>query len=60
MNIDQLLQVLEVSRGFPLTPEQEKIVRHPKGPAWVLAGPGTGKTEVLTVLLLRLDFPCLR
>ena len=54
MDIDQLLKVLEASRGFPLTSEQEKIVRHPKGPAWVLAGPGTGKTEVLTVMLLRL------
>lgn len=54
MNIDELLQVLQNSRGFPLTTEQENIVRHPDGPAWVLAGPGTGKTEVLTVMLLRL------
>lgn len=37
-----------------LTPEQEAIVKHPEGPAWVLAGPGSGKTEVLTVLVLRL------
>jgi DNA helicase-2/ATP-dependent DNA helicase PcrA len=37
-----------------LTPEQEAIVKHPHGPAWVLAGPGSGKTEVLTVLVLRL------
>jgi DNA helicase-2/ATP-dependent DNA helicase PcrA len=39
-----------------LTPEQAAIVRHPQGPAWVLAGPGSGKTEVLTVLVLRLLF----
>lgn len=39
-----------------LTPEQEAIVKHPQGPAWVLAGPGSGKTEVLTVLVLRLLF----
>jgi len=56
MNIDQLLQVLENARGYPLTAEQENIIRHPQGPAWVLAGPGTGKTEVLTVMLLRLLF----
>jgi DNA helicase II / ATP-dependent DNA helicase PcrA len=36
------------------TPEQEAILRHPHGPAWVLAGPGSGKTEVLTLLVLRL------
>ena len=54
MNIDELLQILDTSRGFSLTPEQEAIVRHPNGPAWVLAGPGTGKTEVLTVMLMRL------
>lgn len=55
MNIQQMLDIL-----FPagcqkrLTPDQERIVRHRNGPAWVLAGPGSGKTEVLTVLLLRL------
>src|SRR5947208_11862280 len=36
------------------TPEQEAILRHPRGPAWVLAGPGSGKTEVLTLFVLRL------
>ena len=29
-------------------------MRHPNGPAWVLAGPGSGKTEVLALLVLRL------
>ena len=36
------------------TPEQEDILRHRQGPGWVLAGPGSGKTEVLTLLVLRL------
>ncbi len=55
MNVQELLDIL-----FPpgtqkiLTPDQENIVRHPRGPAWVLAGPGSGKTEVLAVLVLRL------
>lgn len=36
------------------TPAQEAILQHPQGPAWVLAGPGSGKTEVLTLFVLRL------
>jgi DNA helicase II / ATP-dependent DNA helicase PcrA len=36
------------------TPEQEAILRHRHGPARILAGPGSGKTEVLTLLVLRL------
>jgi ATP-dependent DNA helicase UvrD/PcrA len=36
------------------TPLQEAILRHRQGPAWVLAGPGSGKTEVLTLMVLRL------
>lgn len=55
MTITQLLDIL-YPPGQPqrLTPQQEAIVRHPQGPAWVLAGPGSGKTEVLTVMVLRL------
>lgn len=55
MTITQLLEVLYHS-GSPrcLTPDQERIVRHPGGPGWVLAGPGSGKTEVLTIAVLRL------
>ena len=36
------------------TPEQDRILHHASGPAWVLAGPGSGKTEVLTLQVLRL------
>lgn len=38
------------------TPEQAEILRHPNGPAWVLAGPGSGKTEVLALFALRLMY----
>jgi len=31
-----------------MNPEQFEAVQHPEGPAVVLAGPGTGKTKVLT------------
>lgn len=55
MNITDLLAILyPASQPRHLTPHQEAIVRHPKGPAWVLAGPGSGKTEILTVFVLRL------
>jgi len=55
MTITELLNILFPPSGaVKLTPDQENIVRHPQGPAWVLAGPGSGKTEVLTVMALRL------
>ncbi len=56
MDIQQLLTILSniPGRNVQLTSEQEAIVRHGGGPGWVLAGPGSGKTEVLTILLLRL------
>jgi DNA helicase-2/ATP-dependent DNA helicase PcrA len=54
MKVNDLLNILFPSGGKQLTPDQTNIVKHPQGPAWVLAGPGSGKTEVLTVLVLRL------
>lgn len=55
MTITELLTILyPANQPRHLTPHQEAIVRHPQGPAWVLAGPGSGKTEVLTVFVLRL------
>lgn len=55
MNVQELLDIL-FPKGSPkqLTSDQERIVKHPNGPAWILAGPGSGKTEVLAVLVLRL------
>jgi hypothetical protein len=55
MTLTELINTL-FPPGHPnrRTPEQEAIFRHPQGPAWVLAGPGSGKTEVLTLLVLRL------
>lgn len=55
MTTDELILALYPNPSLrTLTPEQVAIVKHPQGPAWVLAGPGSGKTEVLTVLVLRL------
>jgi len=55
MNVQELLDILFPKGGQKhLTPDQESIIKHPNGPAWILAGPGSGKTEVLAVLVLRL------
>jgi DNA helicase-2/ATP-dependent DNA helicase PcrA len=55
MNIQELLDILFPKSGQKqLTGDQERVVKHPNGPAWILAGPGSGKTEVLAVLVLRL------
>ena len=42
------------ARGLTLNAEQQAAADHAGGPALVLAGPGTGKTRVLTGRVLRL------
>src|SRR5262245_51687813 len=55
MNVQELLDILFPKGGSKqLTSDQERIIRHREGPAWILAGPGSGKTEVLSVFVLRL------
>ena len=44
----------KMSEKRRLDKNQEKAVRHGKGPALVLAGPGSGKTSVITARVLRL------
>lgn len=57
MTIAELLRILyPPSSPRQLTPDQTRILNHPRGPAWVLAGPGSGKTEVLAIMVLRLIF----
>lgn len=57
MTVDELIDLLFPPTGsLRPTPEQDAILRHPQGPGWVLAGPGSGKTEVLALLVLRLLF----
>jgi ATP-dependent DNA helicase UvrD/PcrA len=57
MTLPELIDLL-FPPGQPNRPtaEQEAILHHVQGPGWVLAGPGSGKTEVLTLLVLRLLF----
>lgn len=55
MTVDELLDCLFPSgSSYRPTTEQEQIIRHAGGPGWVLAGPGSGKTETLALFVLRL------
>ncbi len=56
MTIQEMISHLESipNSNLVYTEQQTNIINHRTGPGWVLAGPGSGKTEVLTVLLLRL------
>jgi DNA helicase II / ATP-dependent DNA helicase PcrA len=50
----QLIAAIEVQNGYPLNGAQRDAVLHGNGPLWIIAGPGTGKTEVLVCRCLRL------
>lgn len=41
-------------RNIKITKDQEKIISYGQGPLWVIAGPGSGKTEVLVLRCLKL------
>lgn len=55
MTLNELINILlPPHQAKQPTQEQNNILRHQQGPGWVLAGPGSGKTEVLTWLVMRL------
>ena len=57
MTLEEMIHILFPPTGsIQPTPEQQAVLRHESGPGWILAGPGSGKTEVLTLLVLRLLF----
>lgn len=56
MNLEEMLQIIEPILGYPLDEEQRRVVNHGSGPLWVVAGPGSGKTEVLVIRTLKLIF----
>ncbi|MHB8177955.1 MAG: UvrD-helicase domain-containing protein [Vulcanimicrobiaceae bacterium] len=57
MTIQELIDAI-YPPGQPKRPnaDQQRVLCHQQGPAWVLAGPGSGKTDVLATLALRLIF----
>ena len=42
--------------GYKFNEEQKNSVNHTNNPLWIVAGPGSGKTEVLVVRTLKLIF----
>lgn len=57
MDFQTLLQALyPANSAIQPTQQQQNILLHASGPAWVLAGPGSGKTEVLSLYVMRLLF----
>lgn len=56
MNFQTMLQIIQPILGHPLDREQLDVINHNAGPLWVVAGPGSGKTEVLVVRTLKLIF----
>lgn len=55
MKAEELLDIIYQKENHrQLTDDQKKIFLHSDGPAWVLAGPGSGKTEILSLFVLRL------
>lgn len=59
VTLDELLDIIQRTPGraaINLRPEQRKIVETSEGPLWVIAGPGSGKTEILVLRCLRLIY----
>lgn len=54
ISIDCLMDAIEEKNGFPLDDNQRAAIEHGTGPLWIIAGPGTGKTEVLVIRCLKL------
>lgn len=45
---------ITAKNGFPPNAGQQLAITHGDGPIWIVAGPGTGKTEVLALRCLKL------
>lgn len=54
MDLQRMLDVIERNSNRQLNAEQRQVVEHGTGPLWVIAGPGSGKTEVLVLRCLKL------
>ncbi len=56
MDINDFLAIIKNYKGYDLDTGQKEVVTHGNGPLWVVAGPGSGKTEVLVLRTLKLIF----
>jgi DNA helicase-2/ATP-dependent DNA helicase PcrA len=56
MELVEMFQIIEPILGHELEQEQNRVIDFIDGPLWVVAGPGSGKTEVLVIRTLKLIF----
>ena len=54
MNLQEMLTAIEDKTGPRVNDEQKEVIAHENGPLWVIAGPGSGKSEVLVLRTLKL------
>ncbi len=56
MNIDEFERAIEnmPNRNFHLDDNQKEVIRHGQGPIWVIAGPGSGKTDSIVFRCIKL------
>ena len=54
LSIAEFEDLWQEQKGWEIERGKQDILRHENGPLWVLAGPGTGKTEGLIIRALRL------
>lgn len=54
IGLDEFHSQWEDIRGWEIEEQKKKVVRHDEGPLWIIAGPGTGKTEALVMKTLKL------
>ena len=54
MNLNEMLTIIEQQSGQQLSDEQRAVITHGSGPLWVIAGPGSGKSQVLVLRCLKL------
>ena len=56
MNLDEMYTALDQipGRSIKLNNEQRQAIEYGTGPLWIIAGPGSGKTEVLVLRSLKL------
>jgi len=56
INLDDFHLALDTARGYPLNQNQRQSIDFSTGPLWIIAGPGSGKSEVLVTRALKLIF----
>lgn len=56
MDTNELLRIIEDHLGFAIDEEKLDVINHGSGPIQVVAGPGSGKTELITILAVKKIF----